>query len=138
MIFGVVLLMRLVKQVDDNGCGLACVAMAAGTTYRTVRSFAFPDADVDGTSMKRLRKIMERHGVTLGDRLIPFRTRQPHDLPFDALLKVNVRKEGVEWHWVIWDHERQQVLDPKKPAYKRLRFISYVRLYKPPSPASFT
>ena len=122
--------MRLVKQFDDEGCGLACVAMAAGTTYRTARDFTFPDGDVGVTSMKRLREIMEHHGVNLGERLIPFRTRQPDDLPFDALLKVNVRKEGSEWHWVVWDHERQQVLDPKRPPYKRLRFMSYVRLYK--------
>ena len=122
--------MRLVKQFDDKGCGLACVAMAAGTTYRTIRKFAFPKQKVSGTTMKRLREIMEYHGVMLGDRLIPFKSRVPADLPFDALLKVNVRLEGAEWHWVVWDHERQQVLDPKRPPYKRLRFMSYVRLHK--------
>lgn len=122
--------MRLVKQFDDDGCGLACVAMAAGTTYRKVRASAFPDGEVEVTSTRRLREIMEDHGVTLGPKLVPFRSRRPCDLSFDALLKVNVRQEGYEWHWVLWDHERQKVLDPKRPAYKRLRFMSYVRLYK--------
>lgn len=120
--------MRLVKQFDDEGCGLACTAMAAGTTYRKVRAAAFPDGEVGPTQLKRLREIMADHGVILGERLIPFRTKRPDDLPFDALLKVNQRKKGREWHWVIWDHERQRILDPKRPAYKRLRPVSYVTL----------
>ena len=122
--------MRLVKQFDDEGCGLACTAMAAGTTYCKVRAFAFPDGEVDVTSTKRLREIMAEHGVTLGERLIPLRGKHPSELRFDALLKINLRKNGREWHWVIWDHERQKVLDPKRPPYQRPRFVSYVRLYK--------
>ena len=122
--------MRLVKQFDDDGCGLACAAMAAGTTYRTVRDFAFPDGKVQTTSTSRLRKIMEAHGVRLGKRLIWLRGKHPSELGFDALLKVNVRKNGREWHWVLWDHQRQKVLDPKRPPYRRLRFVSYVRLFK--------
>jgi hypothetical protein len=122
--------MRLVKQFDDEGCGLACVAMAAGTTYSAVRAKAFPDGDVGSTKLKPLRQIMKEHGVKLGDRLIPFRTRQPSDLPFDALLKINLRERGKKWHWVVWDHGRQEVLDPKRPPYKRVRFVSYIRLYK--------
>lgn len=120
--------MRLVKQFDEDGCGLACTAMAAGTTYRKVRAFAFPDGDVTGTSTRRLREIMEAHGVTLGERLIPMRGKYPSELGFDALLKINVRQNGREWHWVVWDHERQKVLDPKRPPYKRPRFVSYIRL----------
>ncbi|MBY0619981.1 hypothetical protein [Sphingomonas ursincola] len=124
--------MRLVKQFDEDGCGLACTAMAAGTTYRKVRAFAFPDGEVTGTSTRRLREIMEAHGVTLGDRLIPMRGKHPKDmeLGFDALLKINVRQNGREWHWVLWDHQRQKVLDPKRPPYERLRFVSYVRLMR--------
>lgn len=104
--------------------------MAAATTYRSVRNSCFPDGEVKVTSTGRLREIMEAHGVRLGRRLIPLRGKHPSELGFDALLKVNVRKNGREWHWVLWDHERQKVLDPKRPPYKRLRFTSYVRLFK--------
>lgn len=120
--------MRLVKQCDELGCGLACTAMAAGRTYREIRSFAFPDGEVTYTSPKRLREIMQAHGISLGDRLIPFRSRHPTDLEFDALVKVNARQKGRYWHWVIWDYDRQKILDPRKPPYKRPRFVSYVRL----------
>ena len=75
--------------------------------------------------------MMKEHGVRLGPRLIPFGKRCPSDLPFDALLKVNKRKD--DWHWVIWDYERQKVLDLKRPPYERLRPVSYVRLYRPDS-----
>ena len=102
--------------------------MASGKRYREIRATAFPDGDVEETTTAELRLIMEDHGVRLGERLIPCRSRVPSDLPFDALLKVNMRKHG--WHWVVWDHERQKVLDPKRPPYKRLKFVSYVRLYQ--------
>lgn len=121
--------MRLIKQFDDDGCGLACTAMAAGTTYRAVRNFAFPDGEVESTSTRRLREIMEAHGVKLGKRLVPFRGKHPSDLGFNALLKVNVRRNGSEWHWVLWDCERKKVLDPRRPPYKRLRYTSYVQIF---------
>lgn len=123
--------MRVVKQFDDEGCGLACTAMAAATKYRIVRARAFPDGAVVVTSTKRLRAIMGEFGVTLGNRLISLRDKHPRTLAFDALLKVNPRQNGKEWHWVIWDHERQLILDPRRPPYKRYRKVSYVRLFQP-------
>lgn len=120
--------MRLIKQWDELGCGLACVAMASGQTYREIRSFAFPDGEVEYTSMRQIRDIMSAYGVSLGNRLIPFRTRRPTDLDFDALLKVNARQDGKFWHWVIWDYKRQKILDPRRPPYKRLRFVSYTKI----------
>jgi hypothetical protein len=128
--------MHLIKQCDKLGCGLACAAMAAGRTYREIRSFAFPDGEVVYTSMKQLREIMEAHGVSLSERLIPFQSRRPTDLEFDALLKVNTRQNGRFWHWVIWDYGQQKILDPRKPPYKRLRFVSFAKLSKSDSLSS--
>jgi hypothetical protein len=118
---------KRVPQLDEYGCGLACVAMVAGRTYSHIRE-SLEYGGVGATQLRELRKIMADHGVSCGRRLIPFRTRNPTDLRFDALLKVNPRLRGREWHWVIWDHRRQRVLDPKKKPYKRLKFVSYVRI----------
>lgn len=119
--------MRLVKQRDDYGCGLACVAMVAGRPYSAIRKTLGSDA-VGPTQLRKLREIMRQYGVTAGERMIPLRTRTPFEIPFDALIKMNPRRDGKEWHWVIWDHRRRRILDPRMPAYKRRKFVSYVRL----------
>lgn len=107
--------------------------MAAGLTYKQVRAEAFPDGCVKPTRTGQIRRIMSIYGVQMGARLIPFHGKHPKCLGFDALVKINPRKNGREWHWVIWDHLRQEILDPKRPPYRRRRFISYVRLDIPPS-----
>jgi len=121
--------MRRVQQLDDDGCGLACVAMVTGKTYPSIRR-DYPDG-VDGTHLRHLRRLLRKHRAGCGDRMIPLRTRQPSDLPFDAIIKINPRQDGKEWHWVIWDHRRRRILDPKNPPYKRLRYVSYVRVRQP-------
>ena len=129
--------MRLIKQDDDNGCGLACVAMVAGTSYAAVRR-TYRDVcrkkrtdDVGTTSLSKLKEIMRRHDVAIDGRM-KRSDQQPRDLDldFDALLKVNTRLEGQEWHWVIWDHRRGLVLDPKRPPYQRLKLVGYWKLQR--------
>src|SRR5687768_2221892 len=104
--------MRLVRQLDEYGCGLACVAMITGRSYSAIRE-ALGDDEVGPTQLSDLKEVMRRHRIRCGERLVPLRTRSPMDLPFDALLKVNPRRAGREWHWVIWDHRRKRILDPK-------------------------
>ena len=128
--------MRLVKQNDDDGCGLACVAMVTGTSYGAVRRtyrevFRKKRTDEVGTtSLSKLKKIMRRHDIAIDGRMKRFAGRKPDelDLGFDALLKVNPRLDGDEWHWVLWDHRRHRVLDPKRPPYERLRYVGYWKL----------
>ena len=121
--------MKLVKQRDENGCGLACVAMVAGRPYSAIRKILGSD-EVGPTQLRKLRQIMRQHGIAAGERMIPLRSRTPFELPFDALIKMNPRRNGREWHWVIWDHRRRRILDPKVPPYKRWKFVSFVRLHR--------
>jgi ABC-type bacteriocin/lantibiotic exporter with double-glycine peptidase domain len=119
--------MRLVKQRDEYGCGLACVAMVAGRPYSAIRK-ALGSNEVGPTQLRELREIMRQHGIVADERLIPLRTRTPFELPFDALIKMNPRRGGKEWHWAVWDHRSRRILDPRSPAYRRRKFVSYVRL----------
>src|SRR5581483_2037403 len=96
-----------------------------GKTYPSIRK-DHPDG-VYGTHLRDLRKLLRKHRAGCGERMIPMRTRKPDDLPFDAIIKINPRRGG-KWHWVIWDHRRRRILDPKNPPYKRRKFISYVRV----------
>ena len=128
--------MRLIKQRDDAGCGLACAAMVSGATYAAVRKTyraitkTTRTDKVVATKLELLKEIMQRHGIAIEGRARKFGGRDPEelDLNCDALVKVNPRLEGEEWHWVVWDHRRNRVLDPKQPAYQRLKFVSYWRL----------
>ncbi|MCW3060053.1 MAG: hypothetical protein JWQ02_1874 [Capsulimonas sp.] len=127
--------MREIKQDDDDGCGLACVAMVANTTYaavlETYRDVCGADLDdkVEPTRLPALKEIMRRHGVTIEGRGRWIGKRQPADLDLDcpALFKMNPRAGG-KWHWAIWDHRSSRLLDPKVPSYKKKKFISYWKL----------
>lgn len=134
--------MRLIKQGDVYGCGLACVAMLAGTSYRVVRKTyrevtkTKEDDPIKGTDLRQLKQIMAKHGVVIEGRMkriddqkhVALEKLDDLDLDCDALLKVNPRDGGKGWHWVIWDHRRRRVLDSKAPPYKRLKRVGYWRL----------
>lgn len=131
--------MRLIKQGDEEGCGLACVAMAGSSTYAAVRKtyrevLGIERTDkIEGTQLSRLKEIMRRHGVSIEGRARRGNGLKPEQLNLDcdALLKVNLRLDGEEWHWVIWDNHRRRVLDPKQKPYVRLKCVSYWKLKRP-------
>ena len=128
--------MRLVKQGDDEGCGLACVAMMSGASYAAVRKtyrevVGIERTDkVEGTQLRKLKEIMQRHGVAIEGRAHRGHGLKPEELNLDcdALLKINPRLGGEEWHWVLWDKRRRRVLDPKQKPYVRLKCVSYWKL----------
>src|SRR5437879_4505212 len=118
--------MKHIIQEDENGCGVACVAMLANVSYGMARKTMFGRGDVKPTSTADLRKALLAFSLKPADLLIPLRTRHYSSLRERAILKVNVRKRNY-WHWVVWN-PNQGILDPAKPRdrYKRLRSISYL------------
>lgn len=128
-----------VKQEHRKGCGLACIAALAGKRYATVHAKAitiredlsegFGKRRDFSTSPRDLRKLAKEFKFCLG-RKVQFPDPKPmnlenftrfmNDLKLDchAVLAINRRKSG-DWHWVVWDHERRRVLDPKEPPYRR-------------------
>ncbi|TPK80389.1 hypothetical protein FJ527_01025 [Mesorhizobium sp. B2-4-18] len=120
--------MRLVKQSDENGCGVACVAMIADITYSQARKQMFGDRRGGYTNTGDLRRALAQLGIQTGPRLVRLKKNQtPAELPFDAILKTNVKQDG-EWHWVIWDSGRQKVLDSRVPPYRKYRHRSYLEI----------
>lgn len=116
--------MRLVRQVTPYGCGVACVAMVAGVSYWAACEAIFGPKPPrrHSTYTADLRRGLNRLGINTTDRLKPLGGRSLTALAVDAIVKVNPRQDG--WHWVIWDAQRQRILDPRHPSYRRYRAVS--------------
>ena len=125
--------MRLQQQQNKFGCGLACVAMIAGTPYREIRE-VFRELNGDpefmfvprpnhnmvvknyGTNVTNLQQILDLYNIRANKSETKFTGWD--NLPDVAILAVNFRKELVGgekkecWHWVVWNRELDCVLDP--------------------------
>ncbi len=126
--------MRLIRQRDTTGCGLACVAMIGGITYRQAKQLIFPNATAKqrsfSTTKEQLQEALRGLGFQVADRLV----RVPRDISRlrpSAILKVNVKAGGSAWHWIVWDHKRQRILDPRVPPFRRLRIMSGLLIETP-------
>jgi hypothetical protein len=119
---------RRVPQLDKTGCGVACVASVAGVSYAKARRLMFGSSPGSYTDTGDLRSALRKHGVKVGPRLIPLRTRSYFDLAHHAILKVNVKRSSGYWHWVVWDAVRRRLIDPRQPPYKRLRAVSFLKI----------
>lgn len=121
--------MRRVVQEDENGCGVACVAMLAGVNYQAARVKMFPRRG-GYTNTADLRRALRKFKLKCAPRMVTFRSsgfRNYKDLPTDAILKLiaPTHPPGV-WHWVVWDARRKCLLDPRKRPYRRFRITSYL------------
>ena len=104
--------MKRVAQLDPNGCGVACVAMLAGVSYRSACALMFPDKRGNYTSHAQLRKALRRYGIGLGKR-VSLSGQRLNDLTVDGILSARIFWKGDDWsHWIVWDARRQALLDP--------------------------
>ena len=88
----------------------------------------FPNGVVADADTGDLRRALAAHGLEPARHSVPFRSTSYEDLKDNAILKVNPRRGGAEWHWIVWDANRQRLLDPRDPPYKRIRACSYLRV----------
>jgi hypothetical protein len=121
--------MRRVAQLDENGCGVACVAILAGITYSQARRQMFGREAGSFTETGDPRNALRKRGIPVGNRLVPLRTRNYMDLRHHAILKVNVHPNW--WLWVVWDAGRRKPIDPRRPPYRRIRAVSFLKVQLP-------
>lgn len=124
--------MRRIVQIDDNGCGAACVAIIAGITYRQAveRLGSLENPTSDG----QIRAALHSFGITLGGRIDTL-LQTFDDLKVDGLLEAEIceapDRQGKSWvHWMVWDAEVQAVIDPTKDCIgsRRTRIVSFFPL----------
>lgn len=104
--------MKWIKQIDDTGCGIACVAMLTGRHYNEVKSvlieqvFAEPEV-VFYTRHHHIKKLIHLFGCeSVSRRFLRWRDIRGH-----AIVPIN--RSGNNFHWVVFVNARQPyVLDP--------------------------
>ena len=124
--------MRHVIQKDENGCGMACVAMLAGVDYETSCKRLFRTKSGKGryTHTKEIKAALRRAGLRTDRRCVRFKKDEgPLILQFDAIMITRAAKQHGTFHWVVWDSKARRVLDPDYEARKR-KFSSYLRVYR--------
>lgn len=118
--------MRTIRQEDENGCGVACVAMLAGVTYSEARTIVYPNGRAKLTNTKILRAALLQLGrKPLSETRISLRSKTLDDLDRDALIFVKMGKKGKgNGHWIVWDNAARKERDPddRKP-YKIMGYL---------------
>ena len=120
--------LKAVVQEDVTGCGIACVAVLAGTTYLKVKAsaMAFGITVTDPllwSDTAYVRTLLTHYGIQTMKGESPFRSWEA--LPPLALLasKWHRRKNQAYWHWVVYwrSPHGPLVLDPKNTLRKHVR-----------------
>jgi hypothetical protein len=124
--------MKHVVQENDDGCGIACVAMLAKLHYWEARLKVLGRRDLTShiTSEEQIRRGLKRCDLKMGSR-----QRFPKnkwrkgtgDYKFNAMLRIQPRKKSKYWHWVVWDGKDTLDPLPRNDRYKNP--LSYCRSY---------
>ena len=106
--------MKTIRQKGDKDCGVACVAMLSGRSYRDVREMIYGAEDERLTFTKDLHAALVELGrKPLSDRRKGFYSKTPEDLDTDALIFVKRGKKGKGiGHWIVWDAKVKKRRDP--------------------------
>lgn len=106
----------LVKQIDETGCGIACVSMLSGESYSKVKSLLFKLEEEWGnrkstfyTKAPQLLKLLDEYKIEAKLRS----SGSWDDIQGCAIVGVN--KEQNYFHWVIVIKNKAQflIIDPE-------------------------
>ena len=91
-----------VKQKNDTGCGIACVAMKTGRTYQQTKRFFqervfLPTERKPHTRHYQLRRALRELGIASEKRLF----RKWRSIKNLSIVPIN-RRSDTGWHWVVF------------------------------------
>ena len=106
-------MVRRVQQDDEEGCGIACVAMFTGNTYKQMKKYFVENIlkkqERLHTRNYQVRDVLRRYGIHTVNRVF----KKWHGIKTNAIVPIN-RRRGGGWHWVVFihDHENPYIIDP--------------------------
>lgn len=112
---------KVVVQEEVSGCGIACVAMLANTTYKEMKIRAntlgiFAEDKRLWSETEYVRTLLRDYNLQVSPQEKPFTSWE--DLPDLALIAIKYHLEHGRpyWHWSIFQRQGQTevVLDPAK------------------------
>jgi len=110
-----------IVQEDEQGCGIACVAMVSGKTYLQAKKFFldhvfYPTDKKPLTRHYQLRRALHKLGIATQKRLF----RKWRSIEETAIVPISRRLDGG-WHWVVFvpNGLRPYVIDPLKGKGRR-------------------
>ena len=119
--------MRRIAQRDfeAGACGIACAAMISGRTYDEAHAIALKlglraNAGTYFTCHKDLVALLNR----LGKSCIRKRFNSIRKVTTPAIVKVNPKKSGKYWHWIVVTGSSKGeivILDPKPGKLNRIK-----------------
>jgi ABC-type bacteriocin/lantibiotic exporter with double-glycine peptidase domain len=115
------LLIRRVQQEDEEGCGIACVAMITGKTYPQAKRYFLervflPTERKPHTRHYQLRRALRMLRIATEKRAF----RNWREIESLSIVPINRRQDGG-WHWVVYvpNCVRPYILDPAPGKNKR-------------------
>ena len=130
-------MVRRILQQDNTGCGLACVAMVAGTTYAKVKAAAIRLGIASKgkpcyTVANDLARLMREFGKQSSKEKMISRWQT---FKHPSIVAINLNPKNGNWHWVVYvpGADGGHVFDPKKSIktvkrtdFSRMRPRSYI------------
>jgi ABC-type bacteriocin/lantibiotic exporter with double-glycine peptidase domain len=115
------IVIQRVQQGDEKGCGIACVAMVSGKTYRQAKRFFLkkvflPTDRKPHTRHYQLRHALRKLGIATEKRLF----RKWRLIESLSIVPIN-RRSDTGWHWVVFvpNGIRPYILDPIPGKWQR-------------------
>lgn len=99
--------MKIVRQEDENGCAIACLAMVLKKTYQQVRKDWKDDFLKDGVTMKNIVNYLANEGLTIVRKTVPGyahkdSAREEMMRPFAPMHIINIRPlYDSDYHVVV-------------------------------------
>jgi len=116
-------MIRRVQQGDEEGCGIACVAMVTRKTYLQAKKFFLervflPIERKPYTRHYQLRRALRKYRIATEKRVF----RNWRSIESLSIVPINRRLDGG-WHWVVYvpNGGRPYILDPA-PGKGRRRY----------------
>lgn len=119
--------MKRIAQQHKTGCGIACIAMITGLTYRQVLKFVYPHRwfwqKVEPLELGPILWSLDlEYCEVLGKQLWSPQTTYP------AILIIG--ESNYQTHAIVWDPTTQSILDPyRKTAYPTEEYLKYLLGY---------
>ena len=100
--------MKYIKQEDETGCGVACIAMISGQSYKTIRSFLINNK-VEGIEKRKTNFRLNHPQLLKVTKTVRLHILEKQrfskwtDVPSKAIVSTDFDPKRRNWHWIVFD-----------------------------------